>query len=451
MAPGHFEVHQGSADGVMLLAGHDVRQLMARFGSPLVVLLEDTVRDNCRAYRQEIGKPPLARVYYAAKAFLTTGFCRLIDQEGLGLDVSSGGELATALSASFPPERILMHGNAKTEEDLKMALTAGVGRIVIDNFAEIDRLDRLAGETDCHPRVLIRVTPGVKPDTHAYVQTGQVDSKFGFNLGEDPAAPSAAEDAARKVLASARLRLCGLHCHIGSQIFDPQPFTTAARAMMAFYAHLQQDLSADITELNMGGGLGIGYQPQDRPIAVAAHLRALREAVLQAAAALSVAPPELADEPGRSIVGPAGVTLYTVQSTKQIPGLRNYAAVDGGMTDNPRHALYQAQHPVRAAARLHETADMSWSISGRCCESGDMLARDVSLPRLQCGDILALLATGAYTYSMASNYNRVQRPAVVLAAPGRVDLLARRQTSEDLLRLDHIPDWLRTGDSSHES
>ncbi len=451
MAPGHSDGYQVSADGVMLLARHDVRELLARFGSPLVVLQEEIVRAQCQAYSREIGKAPLARVYYAAKAFLTTGFCRLIEQEGLGLDVSSGGELATALSAWFPPERILMHGNAKTVPELELALAVGVSRIVIDNFAEIDRLDQLAAQADCHPRVLIRVTPGIKPATHAYVQTGQVDSKFGFNLGQDPSAPSAAEEAARRVLASARLRLGGLHCHIGSQIFDAQPFETAARTLMAFYAHLQQDLGANITELNMGGGLGIGYQPSDQPLTVAAHLETLRTAVLQAATALSVEAPELSDEPGRSIVGPAGITLYTVQSTKQIPGVRNYAAVDGGMTDNPRHALYQARHPVLAATRLHEAADTLWSISGRCCESGDMLAKDVALPGLQSGDVLAVLATGAYTYSMASNYNRVQRPAVVLAGPGRVDLLARRQTPEDLLRLDHIPAWLRTGDTPHES
>jgi diaminopimelate decarboxylase len=421
----------------MTLAGHDVRDLVTEFGSPLIVVLEEVVRWNCRAYRRQIEHYPQSRVYYAAKAFLTTGFCKIIEEEGLWLDVVSFGELHTALSAGFPAGRILMHGNAKTEEDLKMALDAGVGRIVIDNLEEIGRLSALAGKLKKTAKVLVRVTPGVKPSTHRYVQTGQQDSKFGFNLEG-----GAAEKAVEKVVSAPGLELVGIHCHIGSQIFALQPFHIAARAMMEFYAHVQRDLKVPISELNMGGGLGIRYNPDDHPPTVDEHLSSLCRTVQDAASDLGVEPPVLLDEPGRSIVGRAGVTLYTVQSTKQIEGVRNYVSVDGGMTDNPRYALYESRHQVLAATRMNAAADQLWSVSGRCCESGDMIIHDASLPPVAAGDILAVMETGAYTYSMASNYNRLPRPAVVLAAPGRADLLAARETAEDIVRLDRIPSWL---------
>ena len=424
-------------DGGMELAGFDARELLERFGSPLIVMLEDLVRENCRAYRAKLEMYPRARVYYASKAFLSTGFCRLIDEEGLWLDVVSWGELHTALTAGFPPDRILMHGNAKTDRDIRLALESGVGRIVIDNLEEIERLGALAEELDTEASVMVRITPGVKPTTHHYIQTGQVDSKFGFNL-----TGGAAEHAVGKILTFPRLKLVGIHCHIGSQIFDLKPFSMAAAVMMEFYAHVKKDLGAPLDELNMGGGLGIRYAPDDCPPLVEEHLDRLHATVLSESERLGVAPPLLCDEPGRSIVGRAGVTLYTVQSTKRIPGVRNYASVDGGMTDNPRFALYEARHQVVAASRMEDPADMLWSISGRCCESGDMLIRDVSLPDLAAGDVLAFLSTGAYTHSMASNYNRVARPAVVLASPGRVGLLVERESAEDLTRLDRIPEWL---------
>jgi diaminopimelate decarboxylase len=421
----------------MTLAGHDVRELVEQYGSPLIVMLEDVVRWNCRAYRKQIEHYPKSRVYYAAKAFLTTGFCRIIEEEGLSLDVVSFGELHTALTAGFPPDNILMHGNAKTKQDLAMALEAGVGRIVIDNTEEIERLSALAGQLGKTARVLVRVTPGVKPSTHRYVQTGQQDSKFGFNLEG-----GAAEKAVLKVVAAPGLELVGIHCHIGSQIFALQPFQIAARAMMEFYAHVQKDLQVPISELNMGGGLGIRYNPDDHPPTVDEHLQSLCRTVQDAAEELEVEPPVLLDEPGRSIVGRAGVTLYTVQSTKKIEGVRNYVSVDGGMADNPRYALYESRHQVLAATRMNTAADQLWSVSGRCCESGDMIIHDASLPPVAVGDILAVMETGAYTYSMASNYNRLPKPAVVMAAPGRTDLLAARETAADITRLDRIPSWL---------
>ncbi len=430
-------VYRVGDDGVMQLAGHDVRRLLEKFGSPLVVLLEERIRANCRAYRRQIENYPRTRVYYASKAFLSIGLCRLMEEEGLGLDVASEGELQTALAAGFDPEKILLHGNAKTTQELALALEYGVGRIVIDNLEEIQRLGQLCERLDRSAQVLVRVTPGVKPSTHHYVQTGQKDSKFGFNL-----AGGSVLEAVRKVLAVKRLRLVGLHCHIGSQIFASNPYRMAARSMMELYANIKNELGAPLDELNLGGGLGIKYSSEDVPPSVQEHLENLRMTVLEAADQLGIEPPLLCDEPGRSIIGRAGVTLYTVQSTKKIEGVRNYASVDGGMTDNPRYALYQARHEVLAACRLHEPCDRMWSVSGRCCESGDMLIHDVALPDLGEGDVLAVMCTGAYTYSMASNYNRVARPAVVLARPGRVELLIRRESHQELLRLDEIPSWL---------
>lgn len=444
----HLEpVHSVSADGVMLLAGHDVRDLVARFGSPLVVMLEDVIRFNCRAYRQAVPAPLRSRVYYAAKAFLCTGLCKLLEEEGLGLDVVSAGELHTALSAGFPPDRILLHGNAKTEADLRLALESGVGRIALDNLDEIDRLEHLAAAHGVQPRVYLRVTPGIKPTTHRYIQTGQIDSKFGFNLVAENG--RASEDtparlAARRVLASPHLSLIGLHCHIGSQIEDSLPFAIAARAMLGFYAELRA-LGAPLEELDLGGGLGVRYLPEDYPPSIGDHLRALGQVVIERARELGLPLPILCDEPGRSIVGRAGVSLYTVQSTKRIQGVRSYASVDGGMCDNPRFALYEARHQVLLPARLHEPSTGLWTISGRCCESGDLLAQDVHLPEVRQGDLLALMTTGAYTYSMASNYNRVPRPAVVLAAPGRAALLVERESPADLCRLDRVPGWLSGG------
>lgn len=434
-------VYHRSSDGVMSLEGHDVRDLVRQFGTPLIVMLEPMIREQCRGYREAMSRRyPRSLVYYASKAFLTTGLCRLMEQEGLGLDVVSEGELATALAAGFPPAMILMHGNAKTEQDLALALRQGVGRIVIDNLDEIDRLARIAAELETSARVLVRITPGVEVHTHQYVQTGQIDSKFGFNLSG-----GAADEALRRVQQAQRLELVGLHCHIGSQLFETEPFAVAARAMMELYARAKRTLGAPLDELNLGGGLGVRYVSEDSPPSIEEHVEALTGAVLSAAGELGVEPPLLLDEPGRSIVGRAGVTLYTVQSTKRIPGVRNYASVDGGMTDNPRYALYQARHHMLAATRLDQPATSTWSISGRCCESGDMLIHDTTLPELGQGDILAVLSTGAYTYSMASNYNRVARPAVVLVAPGRVGLLAERESSADLLRLDRIPTWLERG------
>jgi diaminopimelate decarboxylase len=426
-----------SEAGELLLAGHPASQLVHEYGSPLIVLIEEVIRANCREYRQRVDSYPLSRVYYAAKAFLTTGFCRLLAEEGMGLDVVSAGELQTALEAGFPAERILLHGNAKLRPELELALKSRVGRIVIDNDAEIELLAKLTSDLQVEQPVYIRVTPGVEPDTHEYVRTGQIDSKFGFNL-----AGGAVLAAARRVLEIPSLKLVGLHCHIGSQLLDISPYAGAARMMLEFYATLVNVHGAPLAELNIGGGLGVRYEAASAVPTITTHIKRLTTAVLEICAELDIEPPLLCDEPGRSIIAEAGTTLYTVQSVKRIPGVRNYVSVDGGMTDNPRYALYGARHPMLLANRAQEVGRELWSVSGRCCESGDMLIKDVLLPDPIPGDILAVFATGAYTYSMASSYNRIPRPAVVLVGRDRAGLLARREQVNDLLRLDEIPDWL---------
>jgi diaminopimelate decarboxylase len=425
-----------SPAGELTLAGVPASELVERFGSPLVVLLEDVIRQNCRDYRRRFEIYPRSRIYYASKAFLTVGMCKLLQQEGLGLDVVSAGELYTAQAADFPPADILLHGNAKTQAELELAVKMGVGRIVIDSFNDIARLAELANRFLKTLRVHLRVTPGVKPSTHEYIQTGQVDSKFGFGLD------GAAQEAARVILNTDGLELVGLHCHIGSQIYELGAFEAAARIMLEFYAHLQKGLGAPLDELNLGGGLGIRYQPGDEAPAVETHLDRLTSAVRTCCAEFGLELPVLCDEPGRSIVGEAGVTLYTVQSVKRIPGVRNYVGLDGGMTDNPRFALYGARHFAINALHADAPTDELWTLAGKCCETGDMLLRDAPLAEPQLSDVLAMFSTGAYTYSMASNYNRVPRPAVVLAGSSGVGLLARRETPEDLIRLDEVPQWL---------
>lgn len=445
MSSGFFLDHPSiefAPSGELMLAGRPVSQLIAEFGSPLVVILEDVIRANCRRYKSRFGSYPRSRIYYASKALLTKGLCRLLVEEGLGIDVVSAGELHTALSAGIPPESIVMHGNAKTDAELRLAVEAGVGRIVVDNYADIERLGAM---TDKTIHLHLRIAPGIKPDTHKYIQTGQVDSKFGFNLVSEGGEPDAYL-AAQQIKQYPHLRLVGLHCHIGSQIMDEGSFQAAARVMMQFYARLVHELELPMDELNIGGGIAIRYQPGDAPPSIEYHLQDLTQELQRLSEELNVEPPVLCDEPGRSIIGEAGVTLYTVQSVKHIPGVRNYAGLDGGMTDNPRYALYQARHYAMRASEAPEARGElgyeSWSLSGKCCETGDMLIHDTPLPALKPGDIVAMFSTGAYTYSMASNYNRVPRPAVVLAGSSGVALLARRETPEDTARLDEVPAWL---------
>jgi diaminopimelate decarboxylase len=422
----------GSArvDGALQLGGCDVRELIFAHGSPLYVLVEDDVRARCRGYRAAFGES--TDIYYAAKAFLSKAVARWVLEEDLSLDVATGGELATALAAGFPAERILVHGNNKSTPELQAALDARVGRIVIDSDYEIARLAHAAEGMGVRQKVLVRVTVGVEAHTHEFIATAHEDQKFGFSL-----ASGAALEAVRRVLASPSLELVGLHSHIGSQIFDTAGFEVAAHRVVGLLASIRDALGVELAELDLGGGLGIAYTPDDDPAEVGEVAKQLRAIVERECAAASLQVPRLAFEPGRAIIGPAGVTLYEVGTIKDVDHLRTYVSVDGGMSDNIRTALYDAAYTCVLASRTSEAPPMLARVVGKHCEAGDIVVRDTWLPAdLAAGDVLAVAATGAYCRSMASNYNAVPRPPVVAVQGGNSRILLRRETMADLLALD---------------
>lgn len=422
-----------NARGHLEIGGCDAVDLAHRFGTPLYVLDEDCFRANCRAYHEALTRLGAAAVY-AGKSLLTLAVCRLVEEEGLGLDVVSGGELYTAIQAGFPMSRVYFHGNNKSEEEMKMGLTAGVHRFVVDNFSELDRLDDLAGEAGTQADILLRLTPGIEAHTHDYIRTGQIDSKFGFVIPNGQA-----REAVKAALSRANLNLVGIHCHIGSQIFDLEPFTDAAGSMLHFAAEMSRETGWVCSELDLGGGLGIYYVEGDDPPSVIDFAETVVGSVRHAAEELGIPVPKVVFEPGRSIAGPAGTTLYTVGSIKTIPGVRTYVAVDGGMGDNPRPALYGAEYEACIANRPLDTSPVSIAVAGRYCESGDMLIPDITMPVPRTGEILAVGATGAYNYSMAMNYNRFPRPAMVLVKDGEADVIVQRERYADLISKDLIP------------
>ena len=446
------------ADGVVTIGGLDVRDLAAEFGTPLFVCDEADFRQRCRSYRDAFGTR--AGVFYAAKAFCSRGVLRWVTEEGLGVDVCTGGELEVALQAGVPPEMITLHGSNKLESELARALDTRVGHIVVDSFEEIARLAyltdppvpgrgptgtsgngsggngssaRAVGKTATpRPRVLVRVTTGVEAHTHEFVATAHDDQKFGFSLSS-----GAADEAVRRVLACPGVELAGLHSHIGSQIFDTDGFEAAARRVLSLAVRIRDEHGIVISELNLGGGLGIAYTPDDDPADVKVIAQNLHEIVRSQCAAAGLAMPRLTVEPGRAIAGPGTVTLYEVGTVKDVDGLRTYVSVDGGMSDNIRTALYDAEYTCVLASRESAAPPMLSRIVGRHCESGDIVVRDSYLPSdVVPGDLIAVAATGAYCRSMASNYNHVTRPAVVAVRDGAARLLLRRETIDDLLRLD---------------
>jgi diaminopimelate decarboxylase len=424
-------------DGVVRLAGGDVRDLAGQYQTPLFVLDEDDFRARARAYVAAYDDADVpGDVYYAGKAFLSTAVARWAVEEGLKLDVASGGELAVALRAGVPAERILFHGNNKSEDELDRALAAGVGRYVIDSFEEIARLAFLAERRGVVADVLVRVTVGVEAHTHEFIATAHEDQKFGLSL-----ATGAADEAVRRVVGLPSLRLLGLHSHIGSQIFDAAGFEVAAARVAALAARLRGEQDVPVRELNLGGGMGIAYVSGDDPIDVADMAAQLRQIVVAACADAGIPVPRLAVEPGRAIVGPPGVTLYEVGTVKPVEvghGLvRTYVSVDGGMSDNVRTALYDADYTVTLASRSSDASAVLCRVVGKHCESGDVVVRDAWLPGdLAPGDLLAVAATGAYCRSMASQYNYLPRPAVVSVRDGVASVVLRRETEDDLLALD---------------
>jgi diaminopimelate decarboxylase len=418
-----------STDGVLTLGGVDVRDLAAEFGTPSFVLDEVDFRSRCGSWRDAFAG---ADVYYAGKAFLCTTVARWVAEEGLSLDVCTGGELAVALAAGFPVERLLFHGNNKSVAELTRAVDARVGRVVIDSFEELVRLAAIAERAGTRQAVYLRVTPGVEAHTHEYVATGQEDQKFGFSL-----ASGAAAEAVRRVLGLPALELLGLHCHIGSHIFDTRGFSLAAHRMVGLLAEVRDEHGVELPELDLGGGLGIAYTAADDPMPVKEVADGLRAIVERECAATALAVPRLAVEPGRAIAGPTTVTLYEVGTVKDLPGLRTYVSIDGGMSDNIRTALYDARYTAVLASRRSSAEPRNVTLCGKHCESGDIVVHDVPLPSdLAPGDLVAVPASGAYHRSMASNYNHVPRPPVVAVRDGSARVIVRRETEDDLLRLD---------------
>jgi diaminopimelate decarboxylase len=425
--------------GHLEIGGVDTLKLTADFGTPLYVVDEALVRQRCREFVEAFRASGLKfQVAYASKAFCVMAMCRIVEEEGMSLDVVSDGELFTALQAGFPPERIHFHGNNKTPEEIEMALDAQIGCFVVDNFVELQLLNALAGQRNRKVNILLRITPGVSAHTHEYISTGQQDSKFGFDLGNGTAY-RAIEEASKLP----NLEILGVHSHIGSQIFEVEGFKMAVEKVMGFALKIRSELNVIFKVVNLGGGFGIRYVEGDKPLAVADYVNAIVDSIKTSFAGNDYPIPEIWIEPGRSIVGDAGTTLYTVGTYKDIPGIRKYVAVDGGMTDNPRPALYESQYEATLANRATEKKEEVVSVAGKCCESGDMLIWDLELPTVQTGDILAVACTGAYNYAMASNYNRIRRPAVVFVKDGQADLAVKRESFDNIVGNDLIPERMK--------
>lgn len=427
--------------GHLEIGGADCVDLAARFSTPLYVLDEAQIRAMMSVFRDTLAREyGDGQILYASKALCCEAMYAIAAGEGLGADVVSGGELYTALRAGFPAKNIYFHGNNKLPHEISEALDAGVGCIVLDSETEAELVAREASRRNIVQKVLIRINPGVEAHTHAYIQTANSDSKFGFSV-----AGGAAERMARLVLSLPALSLAGFHCHIGSQIFERTSFAVAAEKCIAFLAEIKQKLGFSARELNLGGGIGIYYNekdPKKSPADFADFLTEILRAVKRSCRAHGVENPRLLLEPGRAIVGEAGVTLYTVGAIKDT-GTRKYLAVDGGMFDNPRYCLYGAEYEAVLAARADERAEEIVAIAGKCCESGDLIGKDFNLPCARVGDLVAVLSTGAYNYSMASHYNRNLIPPVVLVCGGEAEYIVRPETYEDLVSRDVLPDRLK--------
>ena len=419
--------------GHLTVSGTDTVDLAAEYGTPLYVMDEEMVRKNCRRFNDSMKKfyGEKGEVHYAGKAFSCMEMCRIVASEGIGLDAVSIGELYTALKAGFPMEKIGFHGNNKTDAELEFAVENGVGHIIVDNISELQRLEAIAADKGRKPAVMFRIKPGIDAHTHDFVKTGQIDSKFGFALetGE-------AFEAVKEALNCGNLTLAGLHCHIGSQIFDIAPFEEAAKVMLGFIAKIKAELGYEVPGLNLGGGFGIKYMEKDDPQPFEVFLERVSAVVKSECEKLGLTQPFMYIEPGRSIAAPAGLTLYTVGARKEIPNIRTYISVDGGMADSPRYILYKSEHEAIVANKANEERTEKVTIAGKCCESGDLIGENMSLQHAESGDIIAVCATGAYNYSMSSNYNRLQKPAVVFVNKGTSRIAVKRETLDDIIRND---------------
>ena len=419
--------------GHLTIGGCDTIELAKQYGTPLYVLDENKIRNTCRSYVESFknyydgnGMP-----LYASKALSCKEICRIINQENLGLDVVSGGEIYTALQADYPMEKVHFHGNNKTPDEIRFALDSKIGKFVVDNLYELNLLNDIASEKNVVANISFRIKPGVDAHTHDFIRTGQIDSKFGFALetGE-------AFNAVKEAIKLDNIKLTELHCHIGSQIFDIDPFVAAAEIMIDFIAKIKNELGVVISELNLGGGFGIKYTDKDEPVPYENYMEKVSVAVKSKCKEYGIAIPYIYIEPGRSIVGEAGITLYTAGGKKEIPDIRTYVSIDGGMTDNIRYALYQSDYTVVNASKANKAPDEEVTIAGKCCESGDLIQENIKVANLEVGDIVAVLSTGAYNYSMSSNYNRIPRPAMVMVNNGESRLIIKRESYEDIVKND---------------
>lgn len=421
----------------LFIGGCDCVELAKTYGTPLYVLDEKTIRDICNDYKNAFKKYPHTKMMYASKALCTSAVARILDSEGFGFDTVSVGEIYTVHKAGVDLSKVLFNGNNKSEEELDYAIKNGVGRISVDNFYEIDLVSKVAGRYNKHVDVLLRITPGIECHTHEYIQTGQIDCKFGFDI-------TMLEEAVTAVITRHQnITIKGLHAHIGSQIFETKCFHDEIDVLIQTLSTLNEKFDIKLDEINIGGGIGVKYVESDLPPSINAVADEIIEALEKYIEKYNVEPPTLYIEPGRSIISTSGITLYTIGSMKQVPNMTKYVTIDGGMADNPRPSMYQAEYTAEVANKVETDEKEVVTIAGRFCESGDILINNIELPKLKTGDILCVYNTGAYNYSMASNYNRVGRPAMVLVNNSQSDIIIKRESLDDLLSHDVIPDRLR--------
>ena len=420
--------------GHLTIGGCDVIELTKKYGTPLYVLDETLIRSNCREYKDALDKcyNSNGMVCYASKAFVSKKICKIIESEGLGLDVVSGGELYTAIKANFPADRIYMHGNYKSDEEIKMAIEYGIRSIVIDSESDLNRVNRVAIQMNKVVNVSLRLKPGIEAHTHEFIMTGGQDSKFGIDIESGEALALI-----HKLLEMDGVNLTGIHCHIGSQIFDYKPFEATSIVMLEFIKKVKDETGCVIEELNLGGGYGIKYLEEHNPVPFGSYLEAIAVKVKEYCDENGMNVPFILMEPGRSIIAPAGITLYTAQVIKDIPNVRKYVIVDGSMADSPRYSLYGAEYECVVGTSPLAKKEQLVTIAGRICESGDIIIKDCMMPDVKEGDVLAVLSTGAYNYSMSSNYNRLPRPAVILTKNGESEVIVKAETYEDIIRNDN--------------